>query len=46
MKTSRIVSFVSLIALAALPLAGAAGCARAGASERHSSAATTTAPTE
>ena len=35
MKTSRPSSFVSLIALAALPLAGAAGCARAGASERH-----------
>ena len=39
MKTSRPVSFVSLIALAALPLAGAAGCARAGASERQTATA-------
>ena len=40
MKTFRPVPFVSLIALVALPLTGAAGCARAGASERHLPAAT------
>lgn len=40
MKTSRTVSSFSLIALAALPLAAAAGCARAGASERQAPIAT------
>jgi membrane fusion protein, multidrug efflux system len=42
MKTSRIPSFASLIALAALPLAGPAGCARAGASERPAPTAAAT----
>jgi len=46
MNTSRPVSFVSLIALAALPLAAAAGCARAGASERRPPAATANAGAE
>ena len=40
MKTSRPVSFASLITLAALPLAGPAGCARAGAAERPAPTAT------
>ncbi len=42
MKTSRPVSFISLLALATLPLAGAAGCARAGAAEHHATTSTAT----